>query len=331
MTPYISLVVICISMVAGLIPATDVSARQLPSELSVDYAPYNPLSLVLSKYNWLENEFKADGVGIKWVYSTGSEQSMKYLKAGSANISSSASFSSVWSKASGNPIKAFYVFTRAEWMSIVVSRDSPIKSVQGLKGRRIAAAPGTDSYFFLLYALREAGMHKEDVEIVPLTHREGRAALEAKTVDAWAGGVSYSTSSQLENGFRMIYRNVFFNSDGFLNVSEDFAAHYPQAVLRVVKAYEKARKWALSHPDDLEAIFAEEAKLTLPIARGVLSKYDFSNPVIERNDIRELKDASPVLKEENLISQDTDMDKVIAELVDTSFVMKLLAPGSGSM
>ncbi|NTW52799.1 MAG: aliphatic sulfonate ABC transporter substrate-binding protein [Chlorobiaceae bacterium] len=323
--------IIYVGILLGVLSGADLYARQLPSELSVDYAPYNPLSLVLKKFNWLENEFNGDDVRIRWVFSPGSDSALKSLKADSANISSSASLSSVWSKASGNPIKAFYVFTRAEWLSIVVSHDSPIRSVKELRGRRVAATPGTDPYFFLLRALREAGMHKDDVVIVPLTHREGRAALELKKVDAWVGGVPYSTSSQLENGFQVIYRNVLFNSDGFLNVSEDFANNYPQAVSRVVKVYERARRWALSHPDDLEAIFADEAKVPLPIARGVLSKFDFSNPVIEKNDIRELKDASPVLKDEKLIGQDTDLDKVIAELIDTSFVLRQLAPVSGSM
>jgi sulfonate transport system substrate-binding protein len=329
MRRFISKSILCISLALGLIPSGYVSAAPLPSELSVDYSYYNPLSLVLKRFNWLEDEFKADHVRIRRVFSPGSDLALKNLQADSVNIASSAILSSVWSRAGGTPIKVVYIFTRAEWESIVVPRDSPINSVTALKGKRIAAAPGTDPYFFLLRALREAGLHKDDVVIVPMSHAQGRAALEKSTVDAWAGGVPYSAESQLENGFRVIYRNALFNSDGVLNVTEAFAGKYPEAVLRVIKVYEKARKWALRHPDDLEVIYSEEAKIPLPISRLVLSKFDFSDPRIVRNDIRVVKLSSPVLKEEQLINRDLNVNKVIDDLIDTSFVLKQVGPVSG--
>jgi sulfonate transport system substrate-binding protein len=306
-------------MILGLMLTADVSAAPLPSELSLDYAPYNPLSLVVKKFNWLEDEFKADHVPVRWVFSLGSDLALKYLQADSVNIASSGSLSSLWSRANGNRLNAVYVFARAAWVSIVVSRDSPINSVKELKGKRIAAEPGSDPYFFLLRALREAGMHKEDVVIVPLSHTEGRAAVELNRVDAWSAGIPHCAMSQMESGSRAIYRNVLFNSYGVLNVSEDFAGKYPQVVSRVIKVYERARKWSITHPDDLEAIYAEEQKLPLPISRVVLGRYDFSNPVISRNDIRVLREGYPVLKEEKLVRNNTDVDKVLADLVNMSF------------
>jgi sulfonate transport system substrate-binding protein len=194
-----------------------------------------------------------------------------------------------------------------------------------LKGRKIAATPGTDPYFFLLRALTEAGLHKQDVEIVPLQHTEGRTALELKQVDAWSGLHPYAGMSQLENGSRVIYRNVLFNSYGVLNVSENFAHKYPEVVTRVIKTYERARKWALRHPDDLEMLYAEELKVSLPVARLVLSKYDFYNPVIDRNDMAMLSEAALILKDGHMIAPDKDIDNVIAELVDRSFVLPVIS------
>jgi sulfonate transport system substrate-binding protein len=320
--------IVLISIVSGLIFSADASAAPLPSEVSVDYSYYNPLSLVIKKFNWLEKEFETDRVPIRWVFTPGSNLALKYLKDDSVNISSSASLSSVLSKAYGYRIKSVYVFARPEWAALLVNRDSPINSVNDLKGKRIAVTPGTDPYFFLLRALREAGMHKEDVEIVPLQHTDGRTALERKKVDAWSGLHPYAGMSQLENGSREIYRNVFFNSYGVLNVSEDFAKKYPEAVLRVLFVYEKARKWALRHPDDLDAIYAEEVKVPLAVSRLVLSRYDFFNPVIDRNDMSMLRAASRVLKNERLISSDTDLDKVIPDLVDRDFILNVISADS---
>jgi hypothetical protein len=41
-------------------------------ELRLDYAYYSPASLVLKRFGWLEEDFKADGVQVRWVLSAGS-------------------------------------------------------------------------------------------------------------------------------------------------------------------------------------------------------------------------------------------------------------------
>ncbi|NTU59043.1 MAG: ABC transporter substrate-binding protein [Chlorobiaceae bacterium] len=152
---------------------------------------------------------------------------------------------------------------------------------------------------------------------------EGRAALEQHKVDAWSGIQPFTTLSQMECGSREIYRNCLYNKAvGCLVVSEDFARKYPDAVLRVIRVYERARKWALRHPDDLEVMYADEAKLSLPVARVLLSRYDFLNPAIDRNDLSTLRLTCAILKQEQSVSPDTDLDKVMNDLIDMSFIIK---------
>jgi len=60
---------------AGLAPlglARSARAADKPSEIRVDWATYNPVSLVLKSKRLLENEFANDGIGIRWVQSLGS-------------------------------------------------------------------------------------------------------------------------------------------------------------------------------------------------------------------------------------------------------------------
>ncbi|NTU58073.1 MAG: aliphatic sulfonate ABC transporter substrate-binding protein [Chlorobiaceae bacterium] len=328
MRRFISNTIFFVCTVLGLIVSVDVSASALPSQLNVDYAVYSPLSLVIKKFNWLEKEFENDDVHINWVFTPGSTVALKNLKNDSINFASTASLSSVWSRSGDNRIKSVYVVARAEWASLLVPRDSPISSVKELKGKRVGATLGTDHYFFLLRALKEVGLHKNDLEIVPLQQNEERTTREFNSVDAWSGLEPEVSMSQMKNGSRVIYRNILFNSFGVLNVTEAFADKYPDAVSRVIKVYERARRWVLKYPDDFEALYAEEAKLPLQVARVALNKYDFFNPVIDRNDMAMLRAASSVLKEEELINPDTDLDKVISDLVDRNFVLKQLTSGS---
>ncbi|NTW68719.1 MAG: aliphatic sulfonate ABC transporter substrate-binding protein [Chlorobiaceae bacterium] len=312
----------CISVLCALHVSPVLRAAQQPSALRVDYADYNPLSFVLKKFGWLEKEFQYENVEVRWIYSSGSNYALEHLNSGKIDFASAAGLASVSSRAHGNPIRAVYVFSHPEWISLVVSRDSPISSILELKGKTIAATPLTDPYYFLLRALASVGLQKSDITLLPLQHEDGRAALEHQEVDVWAGGDPYSASSQLESGSRVIYRNKAFNSNGFLNITESFAARYPDVVLRVIKIYEQVRRWAIRHPDELAIIYADESGLSLQVARVILSRVDFSRPVPGPDDIQLLKDAAPILVKEELVEQGSEMNRVVDGLVDSSFASK---------
>jgi sulfonate transport system substrate-binding protein len=306
------------ALLLGLLSA-GAQAADLPKELRVDWATYNQLSIVLKKFGWLEEEFKQDNVPIKWVQSAGSNRALEYLNSGSIDFGSTAGLAAVLSKANGNPIEGVYIFARPEWASLVIAKNSPINSLADLKGKKIAATKGTDPFLFLLRALNTVGLTKNDVQIVHLQHADGRIALEKGDVDAWAGLDPHSAASQLQAGSRIIYRNVNFNTYGFLNTPTAFAAQYPQVVERVIKRYEQARAWAIAHPDELTQLISEEAKIAREVAKLQLSRVDFTSPVPGPEHVRALKEAAPTLVDEELVKPGVDVNKVIDELVVSKF------------
>jgi sulfonate transport system substrate-binding protein len=295
-------------------------------ELRLDYAYYSPTSLVLRRFGWLEEAFKEDGTSVKWVLSAGSNRALEYLNANSIDIGSSAGLAAVLAKANGNPIKAPYIFSRPEWTALVVRKDSPIRTLADLRGKKIAATKGTDPYLFLLRSLASVGLKKSDIEHVGLQHADGRAALEQGKVDAWAGLDPHMAASELEDGSRLLYRNVAFNTYGFLNVREDFLAANPAATARVIRAYERARLWLIANPSEGAKILAEEAKVSLPVALlQIKLRSDFSNPQPSNEHVKALQVAAPILRDEGLVKPDTDIARVITNLVDTRFAQPYIA------
>lgn len=300
-------------------------ARAAPlAELRLDYAHYSPTSLVLRHFGWLEEEFKADGTRIKWVFSAGSNRALEYLNANSIDIGSSAGLAALLAKANGNPIRTPYLFSRPEWTALVVPKNSPIRSLADLRGKKIAATKGTDPYLFLLRALQTVGLKRNDIEHVSLQHADGRAALEQGRVDAWAGLDPHMAAAELDGGARLLYRNVGFNTYGFLNVREDFLATRAGETARVIKAYERARAWTRANPSEAAKILSTEAKVPLPVALlQVKLRSDFSNAQPTAEHLRALQLAAPILRDEALVRPGTDLDKAIAGLVDTSFARQL--------
>lgn len=288
-----------------------------PVEVRLDYAYYSPTSLVLRHFGWLEKALP--GTKVDWVLSQGSNRSLEYLNGGSIDFASTAGLAAVLSRANGSPIKTVYIASRPEWTALAVRKDSTIKSVGDLKGKKIAATKGTDPFLFTLRSLQQAGLSKDDVELVHLQHADGRIALERGDVDAWAGLDPLLAASQLQAGSQLLYRNIEFNSYGVISVTETFAAEHADTVEQVIKAYEQARTWAREHPDDLAALLAKESGLPLDVAKLQLSRTDFSDAQPGPKQVEALKAAAPILTAEGLVRKGVDVNEVVDRLIEPRF------------
>ncbi|WP_240648110.1 aliphatic sulfonate ABC transporter substrate-binding protein [Pararobbsia silviterrae] len=311
--------------VAGFTATFASAAAAAPTEIKLDYAYYSPESLVVKRFGWLESEFAPDHTSVKWVLSLGSNRALEYLNSNAIDFGSTAGLAAVLGKANGNPIQAVYIYSRPEWTALVVSKDSPLKTLSDLKGKKIAATKGTDPFLFTLRALHTVGLSRDDVELVNLQHPDGRTALINGQVDAWAGLDPHMAAAQIDNGARLLYRNVNFNTYGFLNVRQAFLSEHPDTVARVLRIYDRARTWIIAHPDDAAKIVAESANISLPVAKLQLERNDFSNPYPGKEHIEALKAAAPILTDEQLVKPGTHLDQVIDALVDTQTAHRALA------
>jgi sulfonate transport system substrate-binding protein len=290
-----------------------------PQVIRVDYATYNPLSLVLKEKRFLEDDLSKDGISVEWPQSAGSNKALELLKAKQLDFGSTAGSAALIGKATGNPIKTVYVFSRPEWTALLVRKDSGITRIEDLKGKKVAATPGTDPQIFLLSALDEAGLSVKDIQFVPMQHADGKAALEKGEVDAWAGLDPLMAQSELEHGSRLFHRDVSLNTYGVLNVREEFAVQYPQYVKRVLIAYEKARLWAINNPEEFQRTLVQNAKLSDAVAAVVLERTDISNAVIGNKHKATIAGAGDILKKSGIINSSTDVTAKVNEMVDSRY------------
>jgi sulfonate transport system substrate-binding protein len=246
---------------AGFLPASGLFAADKPKEIRLDWATYNPVSMLLKDKGWLEKEFAKDNIPIRWVQTLGSNKALEFLNAGSIDFGSTAGSAALVAKINGNPIKSIYVYSRPEWTALVVRRNSPIDKVADLKGKRVAVTRGTDPHIFLVRALLDAGLGEKDISPVLLQHPDGKTALIRGDVDAWAGLDPMMAQAEIEDGARLLFRKPVANTWGILNVREDFLKDHPDMVRRVLTVYEDARKYALANYEELKRTFIAVTKL----------------------------------------------------------------------
>ncbi|HJG92048.1 MAG TPA: aliphatic sulfonate ABC transporter substrate-binding protein [Brachybacterium massiliense] len=291
--------------------------------LTLDWATYNPLSLVIRDQKLIETAL-GDSVTVEWVQSAGSNKANEFLRSGSADIASTAGSAALLARANGSPIKVIDIYSQPEWSALVVGEGSEITGPADLAGRAVAATPGTDPYFFLVQALAEADLSIADVELQPLQHADGRSALEGGSVEAWSGLDPIMAAAEVESGAQLVYRNVDFNTYGFLNATEDFIENHADVAQVVVDAYEQARTWALANLEETAQLLADAAGIDLAVASTVIterSNLDVSG-VPGEDQLAVLEAISPMLSDSGDVQGGAEaVEKARAEIIHDAFAL----------
>lgn len=304
---------------AGSVRSADDDRPLAGQVLDIDFATYNPLSLIIKDQGWLE----AQGLQVNWVQSAGSNKANEALRAGAIDVGSTAGSAALLARSNGSPIRTIAIYSQPEWAALVAPKGSPITDVAQLRGKNVAATKGTDPYFFLLQALDANGLSAQDITVQNLQHADGWAALQNGSVDAWAGLDPIMAGAE-QTGATLFFRDVNFNSYGFLNAREDFLTEQPELAQLVVDAYAAAAQWAAANPDRTAEILADVAGLDLPVAQKVITER--SNLDVEQvpgaAQIAVLEKIGPIFVDLGDVPSRQQVDDALARLIDDSFATK---------
>jgi sulfonate transport system substrate-binding protein len=305
------------ALMAGLLPSTALFAADKPKEIRLDWATYNPVSMVLKDSGLLEKEFAKDGISIRWVQTLGSNKALEFLNAGSIDLGSTAGAAALVAKINGNPIKSIYVFSRPEWTALVTSKNSNIGKVEDLKGKRVAVTRGTDPHIFLVRALQSVGLTEKDITPVLLQHPDGKTALIRGDVHAWAGLDPMMAQAEVEDGAKLFYRKPEANTWGVLNVREEFLKDHPDLVRRVLAVYEDARKHSLANYDDVKKAFIAVTKLPEAVVdKQLKERTELTHSKIGAPQRESILAAGIALQQAGVIPANVDVKATVDALID---------------
>ncbi|MCB8875659.1 aliphatic sulfonate ABC transporter substrate-binding protein [Acidisoma silvae] len=310
-------------LAAGALPLFSIGRARaaLPGEITIDYAYYSPLSLLLKNSDALKQVLP--DTKVNFVLSQGSNKALEFLRGRAIILGSAAGSATLLARANGTPVQTVYVNDHAETTALVVKKVSPIQTVADLKGKKVAVTPGTEPYAFLLQALSGAGLKPADITIVPLQHPLGHAALTRGDVDAWAGLDPFMAEGQLQNGDRLFYRNPAIITPNVLVVREDYATKQPELILKLIQAYEIVRKQAIANPDLLVTNLVKEASLTPDVAKLEIGRQSFTNPVLDDAGLAKITADGKIYQQFGFIKPSVDVAKTVAELNNRSFTDQL--------
>ncbi|PHM33414.1 sulfonate ABC transporter substrate-binding protein [Xenorhabdus innexi] len=244
-----------------------------PKQITIGYQKSNIFMLLKSRGN-LDDVFRQEGIKIRWVEFPAGPQMLEGLNIGSIDLASTGDVPPVFAQAA----KADLVYlahspAHPKTEAIVVAKDSAIKSIQDLKGKRVALNKGSDVHYLLVAALEKAGLSYKDIKPVYLPPADARAAFQRGVIDAWAIWDPFLSEVETNTGARQIS-----NGEGlvphytFYLASRKFVDNYPQAAEKVVQELVTLSDWANQHPDETATILADATKLDKTIWQRVLTR-----------------------------------------------------------
>lgn len=118
---------------------------------------------------------------------------------------------------------------------VIVAKDSPIKSVEELKGKKIGAVTGSGTYSTFRVLLDRMGMKESDFQIVNMKVEDLRAAVQQGIIDAAVAWEPHVAIAETMGVVRRIRSLADVNqSPNFVLVSRKFANENPEAVSRYI-------------------------------------------------------------------------------------------------
>lgn len=130
-------------------------------------------------------------------------------------------------------------------------------------------------------------------------------------------------SAEIEDGNTLFYRNVDFNTYGFLNATEDFIESDSEAAQTIVDVYEYARDWALANEEEAVQILADGSGIELETAQVVWDRtyLDIDNVPGDKQ-LAVLEKVGPYLVESGDVASQDEVDTALGSIVNDTFAQK---------
>ena len=158
------------------------------------------------------------------------------------------------------PVVAMASILQSSPMVLLVRKDSGIRRIEDLRGKRVMLTDDAQSAAAIQAMLRNAGMTQEDLVLLP--HSFDYASLERNETDAMAAYTSNEPFSLSQDGVETYALNPkHFGFDFYSDIlftSKQEVGHHPERTRRFYEASLKGWRYAFEHSDETAKIMYEK-------------------------------------------------------------------------
>ncbi|TDP72613.1 sulfonate ABC transporter substrate-binding protein [Roseateles toxinivorans] len=251
-------------------------AQKKEETLRIGYQKYGTLTLLKARGD-LEKRLAPQGIAVKWTEFPAGPQLLEGLNVGAIDFGTVGEAPPIFAQAAGADL--VYVANQppaptAE--AVVVPKDSAIKTVADLKGRKVALNKGSNVHFLLVKLLEKAGLKYADVQTVFLPPADARAAFEKGAVDAWVIWDPFLAAAEKQIGARVLAdgKGVVANHQFYL-AARPYADRRPDVVQAIIDELARLDRWADGKHREVAQQLAPQLGLDLAVTELAAQRFSY--------------------------------------------------------
>ncbi|WP_046113984.1 sulfonate ABC transporter substrate-binding protein [Aquincola tertiaricarbonis] len=254
------------------------SAAAQPQELlRIGFQKSASLLTLQKAQGTLEKKLAPLGVGVKWVEFPAGPQLLEGLNVGSIDVGYVGEAPPIFAQAAG----ASFVYVgndpaAPEAEAIVVPKDSAIRSVADLRGKKVALNKGSNVHYLLVRALEKAGLAYTDIQPVFLPPADARAAFEKGAVDAWVIWDPFLAAVEQQTGARVLADGRgLVNNYAYYLAERSYAQKKPQVIRVLFDDSVEQGRWLKANTARAAQLIAPIQGLDVPVVERALQRNQF--------------------------------------------------------
>lgn len=238
-----------------------------PSKAGADVIKYVGLKVYDPVYIAMDNGFFEDnGIEVEIVDTVaGGATAVQMVASGDVNGGLLSNMALCNARSAGLPVVGVAdiqsAFDEHPLEEFYVRKDSGIKAVEDLKGKKIAINLVKSSFHYTwLMALADAGMSEDDVQFVNLSFDQQQGALERGDVDAIGLMAPYAPMARESDELELLFDATdIFGERQFCEifVNSVWAEEHEDEVKRFVAGIAKAAEWTGEHQEEAKEIISK--------------------------------------------------------------------------
>jgi sulfonate transport system substrate-binding protein len=268
--------VIAIIALVALLP-TRAQAQARPEQLRIGFQKSASLLTLQKSQGSLERRLAPLGVTVKWVEFPAGPQLLEGLNVGAVDVGFVGEAPPIFAQAAGT--KFVYIGNdpaAPEAEAIVVPKDSPVKSIADLKGKKVALNRGSNVHYLLVRALEKGGLKYADIQPTFLPPADARAAFERGAVDAWAIWDPFLAAVEKQSGARILVDGRgLVNNYAFYLAERGYVEKYPHVVRALFEDTVEQGQWLKANLKQAATVIAPLQGLAPEVVELSLQRYQF--------------------------------------------------------
>jgi sulfonate transport system substrate-binding protein len=236
------------------------SARAAATEFRIGWQKNGVLALA-KRRGALEKRLADQGITVSWSEFTSGPPLLEALGAGALDFGATGDVPPLFAQAAGGALYYVGIYRGSPAGSaILVRKDSPIKTLEDLKGKKVAFKRGSSAHNVTVKALRKAGLKPEDVQQVDLAPPDAAAAFKNGSIDAWSIWDPYLAIAEADPDTRVLTTaEGIVDSYSFFLANKDFTDANGTVIVNVLDELAKVGR---SAQDNLDATVKELSEIT---------------------------------------------------------------------